>query len=342
MITHRFFMFTSLSAALLLAGCGGGDGGGGGGGGGDSNPVGGTASSTSIVSGTVPGTFIEGFCSDGSYSSANSIDDGSTEHSFSLTIPSRLNCHLVMTTNKGEENQIITPIVIESYGVTSSLFNTSVNLNLGYVPLEIDSTGIIDANGDSVVDTPLVISVDFPAGAQTVIVTLDVLDSDNDGIPNVYEDDDNDGEFNREDLDDDNDGIKDIDDIDDNDHDDDGVDDQYDTDDDNDGIKDVDEIEDNDDEEIPYYSPVSEYTPKVGRLLASQCFQCHGTNGNSTNDWDSITGESVSETVEEMQEFKSGEEDEPIMEAQAHGYSNAEIIVLAEWLATQPSSEEED
>ena len=326
-------MFTSLSAALLLTGCGGSD----------SNSEADktiSTSSTSIISGTVPGTFIETFCSDGSYSSTNSLNNGSSEHPFSLTIPSSLNCHLVMTTNKGETNQIITPIIIESYGVISSLFNTSVNFNIGYVPLEMDLADIVDANGDSVIDTPLIISVDLPDGAQTLITTLDALDSDNDGIPNIYEDNDNDGEFNGEDLDDDDDGIKDVDDINDNDHDDDGVDDQYDTDDDNDGIKD--DEDENNDGEISSYSPVNEYTPKVGRLLASQCFQCHGTNGKSTNGWDSIAGESASETVEDMQEFKSGEEDEPIMEAQAHGYSDTEIAALADWLATQSSSEDED
>ena len=87
---------------------------------------------------------------------------------------------------------------------------------------------------------------------------------------------------------------------------------------------------------------VSSYTVTTGRLLASQCAQCHGTNGRSVTDWDSIAGESASETIEEMREFQSGGEDEPIMEAQAHGYSDAEIEALAAWLATQSSSEGED
>jgi cytochrome c553 len=83
------------------------------------------------------------------------------------------------------------------------------------------------------------------------------------------------------------------------------------------------------------FTLVSEYSLEEGRLLASQCFQCHGTNGNSNNEWDSIAGESAYEIIEEMEEFQSGEEDEPIMEAQAHGYSYSEITVLAGWLATQ-------
>ena len=40
-----------------------------------------------------------------------------------------------------------------------------------------------------------------------------------------------------------------------------------------------------------------------GRLLASQCFQCHGTNGKSVNGWDSIAGESYNEIMEELEEY---------------------------------------
>lgn len=183
------------------------------------------------------------------------------------------------------------------------------------------------------------------------------MDDDDDGIPNVYEDDDNDGEFNLEDEDDDNDGILDDDDEDDHDRDDDGVDDLYDRDDDNDGIYDDEDDdddndgirdEDDDDYDDDYdtssstttdYTPVSAYTVTPGRLLAAQCAQCHGTNGQSVNSWDSIAGESEAELVEYMMEFKSGAEDEPIMEAQAHGYSTAEIEALAAWLATQSYSD---
>ena len=350
MTIRRPFMLTSLAAALLLAGCGG---------------SGSSTSSTSVattatITGTVPGTLIEAFCTDGSYYSTNSTDNGTSEHPFSLSIPAGVNCHLVMTTNEGQANQIITPISIQSNGVTSGLMNTTVAFNLGYVPLKMDLADIVDINGDGVVDEPLVIIPDLPEGTNVVQVTQDSLDSDNDGIPNVYEDDDNDGEYNKIDTDDDNDGTPDVDESDDNDRDDDGVDDRYDSDDDNDGIKDDDDSDDDNDgvrdsEDNDYdddndtssntstnYTPVSAYTVTTGRLLAAQCAMCHGTNGNSTNGWDSIAGESARETIEEMQEFKSGGEDEPIMEAQAHGYSDAEIEALAGWLATQSSSEGED
>ena len=352
MTIHRSFMLTSLSAALLLAGCGGS---------GSSGTTTNEAATASIT-GTVPGTLIEAFCTDGSYYSVNSTDDGSEQHPFSLSIPAGVNCQLVMTTNEYDiANRVITPIRIESNGAVSSFVNTSVAFDLGYVPLELDPANIVDTNGDGVVDEPLVISPEeLPDGTNVVQLSQNTLDSDDDGIPDVYEDDDDDGEFNREDNDDDGDSILDVDEIDDNDRDDDGVDDRYDSDDDNDGVKDDDdEDDDNDDvrdsEDDDYdddndtssntstnYTPVSAYTVTNGRLLAAQCAMCHGTNGNSTNGWDSIAGESARETIEEMDEFKSGAEDDPIMEAQAHGYSDAEIEALAAWLATQPSSEGED
>jgi len=69
------------------------------------------------------------------------------------------------------------------------------------------------------------------------------------------------------------------------------------------------------------------YTVNAGRLLGSQCAQCHGTNGISTNSWDSIAGESNLED-------EIYEDDEPIMMAQAHGYTSEEIILIGDWLKT--------
>lgn len=69
------------------------------------------------------------------------------------------------------------------------------------------------------------------------------------------------------------------------------------------------------------------YNANAGRLLGSQCAQCHGTNGVSTNSWDSIAGE-------DNLEDEIYEDDEPIMSAQAHGYTSEEIILIGDWLKT--------
>lgn len=69
------------------------------------------------------------------------------------------------------------------------------------------------------------------------------------------------------------------------------------------------------------------YSTNEGRLLGSQCAQCHGTNGISSNDWDSIAGED--DLLDEIYQ-----DDEPIMDAQAHGYTEDEIILIGNWLKT--------
>jgi len=80
----------------------------------------------------------------------------------------------------------------------------------------------------------------------------------------------------------------------------------------------------------PVTLPIS-YTPDTGRLLGSQCAQCHGTNGVSVNGWDSIAGED--ELADEIYD------DEPIMTAQAHGYTSEEITLIGNWLKTLPKND---
>ena len=345
------FVLSGITMAVLLASCGGG------GEGSDTATSLTTSSTTSVVSGTVPGTLIEAFCADGTYYHVNSTNDGTSEHPFSISLPNNVNCRLVMTTNENDPiNKVVTAIQIDSGLVSSGLLNMSADFDLGYIDLAMDRADIDDVNGDGIKDTPLTVPLSLPDGVVLLSYSSDSLDSDGDDVLDYYDhDDDNDGLSDDVDSDDDGDGIDDVDEVD---SDGDGIDDMYDRDDDNDGLSDDvdsdddgDGISDDDDDDHnddydsgvdTVYTPVSEYNVTSGRLLASQCAQCHGTNGSSTNSWDSIAGESASELIEEMQEFKSGEEDEPIMEAQAHGYTDAEIQALASWLATQPSSDNDD
>jgi len=344
------FVLSGISMAILLASCGGG-------GSSTDSALATTTSTTSVVSGTVPGTLIEAFCADGTYYHVNSTNDGTSQHPFSISLPNNVDCRLVMTTNEDDiANRVITAIQINSGLVTSGLINMSQNLELGYVPLSLTRVGV-DSDGDGVADVPLALPLTLPDGVVVRDVTYDPLDKDGDDIPDLYNDDDNDGSFNSEDADDDNDGTDDVDEVDNHDSDGDGIDDIYDRDDDNDGLsddrdddddndgtpdsEDSDHDDDNETGSTTVYTPVSEYTLTTGRLLASQCAQCHGTNGHSTTSWDSIAGESARELIEEMKEIQAGDED-LIMQAQAHGYSDAEIEALAAWLATQPSSDNDD
>ncbi|MEY2681384.1 MAG: hypothetical protein RL661_1615 [Pseudomonadota bacterium] len=79
-------------------------------------------------------------------------------------------------------------------------------------------------------------------------------------------------------------------------------------------------------------------TNSEGRLLASQCFQCHNAKGGSTG-FDRITGESVNEIVGEMKEMQAKAASEPeIMHSQALIYTDAEITALAKYLSSLSGS----
>lgn len=63
-----------------------------------------------------------------------------------------------------------------------------------------------------------------------------------------------------------------------------------------------------------------------GRLLASNCFQCHGTNG--TGGFDSIRGGEA----KEIQEFLTKAASKDIMAAHAQGYTPAQIQKVIAYL----------
>jgi sulfide dehydrogenase cytochrome subunit len=70
-----------------------------------------------------------------------------------------------------------------------------------------------------------------------------------------------------------------------------------------------------------------------GRLLASQCFQCHGPNGHSKGEIDSIDGKSYSDLVGDLIEMKKKNKVE-IMHLQIKSYTNEEIKQMAAYLST--------
>ncbi len=71
--------------------------------------------------------------------------------------------------------------------------------------------------------------------------------------------------------------------------------------------------------------------PPAGRLLASNCYQCHGTNGSGGVE--SIKGESVSEIYNELKEMQR-KSTPKMMDMHARGYTDAEIKLLATYLST--------
>jgi cytochrome c553 len=81
----------------------------------------------------------------------------------------------------------------------------------------------------------------------------------------------------------------------------------------------------------------SAQTPPPGRVLASQCAQCHGTNGNGPG-FDELAGKSARELEGELREMKNRNPVESIMDRQARGYTDEQIRLLSEYLSTLPGS----
>lgn len=86
--------------------------------------------------------------------------------------------------------------------------------------------------------------------------------------------------------------------------------------------------------QLPVTTLPSLFQVNEGRLLGSQCAQCHGTNGYSVTSWDSIAGDG---------EFASKNfHDDPIMQAIADGYNSSEKVVIDSWLNSVPESENDN
>ena len=70
--------------------------------------------------------------------------------------------------------------------------------------------------------------------------------------------------------------------------------------------------------------------PPPGRLLASNCFQCHGTNGSGG--FERLAGMSASEIVNELREMRQ-EANPGIMEVHARGFNDQQLQALANYFA---------
>lgn len=78
--------------------------------------------------------------------------------------------------------------------------------------------------------------------------------------------------------------------------------------------------------------------PVPGRLLASNCFQCHGTNGNPLGGFDRLAGKSANEIYKELVEFRLGKEESGIMTLHARGYTDQQLRAIAVFFSKQLST----
>ena len=69
-----------------------------------------------------------------------------------------------------------------------------------------------------------------------------------------------------------------------------------------------------------------------GQLLASNCFQCHGTNGRGM---EHLAGESAREILDELNEMRARAASRHIMNVHAQGYTPEQLGLIADYFSKQ-------
>ena len=70
-------------------------------------------------------------------------------------------------------------------------------------------------------------------------------------------------------------------------------------------------------------------------LLSSMCVTCHGPDGKGANKIPKLKGLKVSDIIESMNGFKTGEESSTIMIHHAKGYTDKEIKLMAQYFSAK-------
>jgi sulfide dehydrogenase cytochrome subunit len=76
----------------------------------------------------------------------------------------------------------------------------------------------------------------------------------------------------------------------------------------------------------------------VGRDVAANCANCHGTDGRSRGGVPSLAGQDKSTLVRQMADFRDGKRPSTIMQQLAKGYTDAEIEAAAAYFAAQKAN----
>lgn len=70
-------------------------------------------------------------------------------------------------------------------------------------------------------------------------------------------------------------------------------------------------------------------------LLVSMCVTCHGPDGAGSKKIPKLKGLKVSDIIESMKGFSTGEESSTIMIHHAKGYTDEEVRLMAEYFAAK-------
>ena len=82
-------------------------------------------------------------------------------------------------------------------------------------------------------------------------------------------------------------------------------------------------------------SPVQAGELSQGQMLSASCAGCHGTDGHSPGSIPDISGKSAEFIRTSLQDFRSGERASTVMGRHAKGYSDEEILLIAEYFEKQ-------
>ena len=80
----------------------------------------------------------------------------------------------------------------------------------------------------------------------------------------------------------------------------------------------------------------AQFVANDARLLASNCFQCHGTNGQDGS-FDGLAGESKKDALNELNEFRKKAANSNIMIPHARGYTAQQLDMIADYFSKQKS-----
>src|SRR3989338_1254827 len=84
------------------------------------------------------------------------------------------------------------------------------------------------------------------------------------------------------------------------------------------------------------FSAAAYAVPPSAAMLSNACGGCHGTNGISAGpSMPSLAGQSKVFFVDAMKKFKSGERNGTVMSRLAKGYSDEQIVAMADFFAKQ-------
>lgn len=73
----------------------------------------------------------------------------------------------------------------------------------------------------------------------------------------------------------------------------------------------------------------------LARNLAATCANCHGTDGVSQGEVESLAGKPKDDLVRKMQDFKAGRKPATVMHQLSKGYTDEQIELVSGWFAAQ-------